>query len=95
MLTPRAPALTQTQWEEGDTGDAGLFGSPRAEGGAGPAGTAKVGGAAKGDENDPLGLVRGGVLSCVLLYPVWTRGRRLTNPLLRRQEQPRLAERAA
>ncbi|BGP36516.1 Exocyst complex component S5 [Rhodotorula kratochvilovae] len=55
--------LAPTQWEEGDTADSGLFGSPRPEGAAGPTGTAKVGGAMKGDENDPLGLVRGGVLS--------------------------------
>ncbi|GAA5945363.1 hypothetical protein JCM3775_002199 [Rhodotorula graminis] len=55
--------LAPAQWEDGDTADAGLFGAPRPDGAAGPAGTAKVGGATtKGDENDPLGLMRGGVL---------------------------------
>ncbi|GAA5997397.1 exocyst subunit SEC5 [Rhodotorula paludigena] len=55
--------LSPTHWEEGDTADPGLFGSPKPEGGTGATGTAKVAGAPKGDEADPLGLIRGGTLA--------------------------------
>ncbi|GAA6063763.1 hypothetical protein JCM10212_002715, partial [Sporobolomyces blumeae] len=51
-----------TRWEGGDSTDVALFGDA---GGAptGATGTAKVAGVAKGDELDPLGLIRGGVLA--------------------------------
>lgn len=62
ILGGRGAALTscspQTEWEEGDSSDGGLFSSPKADGAA-P--TAASGG--KGDEMDPLGLMRGGVLA--------------------------------
>lgn len=49
----------QTEWQEGDSSDGGLFASPRADGTAAASGG--LGG--KSDEVDPLGLMRGGVLA--------------------------------
>ncbi|ORY73403.1 exocyst complex component Sec5-domain-containing protein [Leucosporidium creatinivorum] len=51
--------LAPTEWQEGDSSDPGLFGSPRADG-TGPT-SGGLGG--KSDELDPLGLMRGGVLA--------------------------------
>ncbi|GAA5899347.1 exocyst subunit SEC5 [Sporobolomyces salmoneus] len=55
-------SLAPERWEEtgdgtGTSGDPGLFGE------TGAAGTAKIAGVVKGDETDPLGLIRGGVLA--------------------------------
>ncbi|BGP12574.1 hypothetical protein JCM10213_004839 [Rhodosporidiobolus nylandii] len=55
-------SLAPTHWEEGDTADPGLFGSPK-PGEAGTKVTTTAAGALKGDEQDPLGLLRTGVLS--------------------------------
>ncbi|GAA5918454.1 hypothetical protein JCM1841_003976 [Sporobolomyces salmonicolor] len=55
-------SLAPDRWEEGDQTETGLF-ADIAPASTGAAGTAKVGRAPKGDENDPLGLMHGGVLS--------------------------------
>ncbi|GAA6006556.1 hypothetical protein JCM10207_004971 [Rhodosporidiobolus poonsookiae] len=53
-------SLSPDVWEEGDTTDPGLFGSPKpGEAGAKVTTTSAM----KGDEQDPLGLMRGGVLA--------------------------------
>ncbi|GAA5834893.1 hypothetical protein JCM11251_002055 [Rhodosporidiobolus azoricus] len=52
-------SLAPTHWEEGDTADPGLFGSPK----PGEAGAKVAATAAKGEETDPLGLLRTGVLT--------------------------------
>lgn len=53
---------SQTHWEAGETADPASVDSPK-DGFAGATGTAKVAGAPKGDESDPLGLMRGGILA--------------------------------
>ncbi|GAA5845225.1 hypothetical protein JCM3766R1_003363 [Sporobolomyces carnicolor] len=57
-------SLSPEHWEEtgdgtGSSGDPGLFGEPTTT----ATGSAKIAGAVKGDEIDPLGLIRGGVLA--------------------------------
>ncbi|GAA5969236.1 hypothetical protein JCM11641_007520 [Rhodosporidiobolus odoratus] len=54
-------SLSPTHWEEGDTADSGLFGSPKPGDGGAKVTTASS--AMKGDETDPLGLLRTGVLA--------------------------------
>ncbi|BGO96556.1 Exocyst complex component SEC5 [Rhodotorula toruloides] len=54
--------LAPTHWEAGETADSASVDSPK-DGFTGATGTAKVAGAPKGDESDPLGLMRGGILA--------------------------------
>ena len=60
VLWPR-----QTEWQEGDTSDAGLFSADSAT----PTAATSIAASSKGDENDPLGLMRGGVLAYVIQAP--------------------------
>jgi hypothetical protein len=53
---------SQTHWEAGETADSASIDSPK-DGFTGATGTAKVAGAPKSDESDPLGLMRGGILA--------------------------------
>ena len=55
---PRRVCL-QTEWTSNEADQDNLFGSPKPEG----AGAAVIPRSTKGDENDPLGLMRGGVLA--------------------------------
>lgn len=52
----------QTHWEAGEAADSAEADSPK-DAFTGATGTAKVAGAPKSDESDPLGLMRGGILA--------------------------------
>ncbi|KAI5478551.1 exocyst complex component sec5 [Pseudohyphozyma bogoriensis] len=73
--------LNPTEWQETEDAEVGIFSSPRLDGGTGPT---AVGGGTKGDESDPLGLKRGGVLASNPDVSSETRRERLKDSLEQR-----------